>query len=407
MRKFFYCIALVFCLVTSSLEVSALTNPEPNPFANVEVGETTFTATVSATDGVILTVKDSANKEYSARFDSIMKYRDGAGPAAANEFALGDKVRVLIDKDGVIVAAQDAQLLLCNQSFSGYVRNPTATGFTIETLEGEKYQANIGSTTRYRDEDSKSLFGYTPHAGDTVRIHGVVNTNTKQIFTETFGAYISLLSAEATASLVTQVKEEAAAKIENEVKQLRANPEFGDVDSRQNFFDAIQFVKREGMVNGYKDGSFQPSNLINRAEFTKIIVNTKYASEVATNKLTEKCFPDVALDAWFAPFVCLAKSKGIIAGYPDGDFKPENPVNLAEAVTIISNTFGLEIPAAASGEAWYQRFLAKTSEMRITPLEFSDAAASLTRGQMAELIMRATQNSRGKLATYLEYLKTE
>ena len=404
MRKLLCLIALILFSFTSSVDVFALTNPEPNPFINLEAGETTFTATVSATDGVILTVKDSANKEYSARFDSIMKYRDGAGPAAANEFFIGDKVRVLVDKEGVILAAQNSQLLLCNQSFSGYVRNPTATTFTIETLESEKYQVNIGSSTRYRDENSKSLFGYTPRDGDSVRIHGVVNTNTKQIFTETFGAYISLLSAETTASLVTQVKEEVATKIENEVKQLRANPEFDDVDSKQNFFDAIQFVKREGMVSGYSDGSFQSENLINRAEFTKIIVNTKYASEVAT-KLTESCFPDVAIDAWFAPFVCLAKNKGIIAGYPDGNFKPENPVNLAEAVTIISNTFGLEIPAAASGEAWYQRFLTKTSEMQITPLEFSDASASLTRGQMAELIMRATQNSRGKLESYLEYIK--
>lgn len=406
MKKFICCIALVFCLVTNSLPAAALTNPEPNPFTNLEAGENTFTATVSATDGVILTVKDTAGAEYSARFDSIMKYRDGAGPAAANEFAIGDKVRVLVDKDGVILAAQNSQLLLCNQSFSGYVRNPTATTFTLETLEGEKYQVNIGNATRYRDEDSKSLFGYTPRAGDTVRIHGVVNTNMKQIFTETFGAYISLLSAEATASLAAQIKEETAAKIENEVKQLRAKPEFDDVDSKQDFFDAIQFVKREGMVSGYKDGSFQPDNLINRAEFTKIIVNTKYADEIPT-KLAESCFSDVAVDAWFAPFVCLAKTKGIIAGYPDGNFKPSNPVNLAEAVAIISNTFGLEIPEAASGEAWYQRFLAKTIEMKITPLEFSNPAASLTRGQMAELIMRATQNSRGKLANYLEYLKQE
>jgi hypothetical protein len=349
-------------------------------------------------------VKDAAGSEYSARFDSIMRYRDGAGPAAASEFFIGDKVRVLVDKDGVILAAQNSQLLLCNQNFSGYVRNPAAATFTLETLQGENYQVNIGSSTRYRDESNKSLFGYTPRAGDAVRIHGVVNTNVKQIFTETFGTYISLLSSEAATALAEQVKEEAATKMENEVKQLRANPEFDDVDNKQTFFDAIQFVKREGMVSGYSDGSFQSENLINRAEFTKIIVNTKYADEIPA-KLTESCFPDVAVDAWFAPFVCLAKSKGIISGYPDGNFKPGNPVNLAEAVAIISNTFGLQIPAAASGEAWYQRFLTTTKDLQITPATFSDAAASLTRGQMAELIMRATQNSRGKLANHLEYLQ--
>jgi hypothetical protein len=404
MKKFFCSIALILFTFTSSVNTFALTNPEPNPFLNLEEGESTFTGEVSNVDSEILTVKNSAGEEFSGRFDSIMKYRDGAGPAAANEFFAGDKVRVLVDKAGVILAAQNPQLLLCNQSFSGFIKNSTTNSFTLETLEGESYQVNIGKTTRYRDENNKTLFGYTPRAGGSVRIHGVVNTNVKQIFTETFGAYVSLLSQETAASLAAQVKEEAATKIENEVKLLRENPEFQDVASTDGFFDAIQFVKREGVVSGYSDGSFQPGNLINRAEFTKIIVNAKYASEVSKTA-TENCFPDVATDAWFAPFVCLAKTKGIIVGYPDGNFKPENSVNLAEAVTILSNTFGLEIPEVKNGEDWYQPFLAKTTELKITPTEFSSPSASLTRGQMAELIMRATQNSRGKLESYLEYIQ--
>lgn len=53
-------------------------------------------------------------------------------------------------------------------------------------------------------------------------------------------------------------------------------------------------------------------------------------------------FPDVKMSDWFAKYVCVAVEKGILDGYPDGTFKPTEAVNFAEAAKIISNAVGLK-----------------------------------------------------------------
>jgi uncharacterized secreted protein with C-terminal beta-propeller domain len=53
-------------------------------------------------------------------------------------------------------------------------------------------------------------------------------------------------------------------------------------------------------------------------------------------------FTDVNIDDWFAKHVCMAEEKGIVDGYPDGTFKPTQAVNFAEASKVIANTLNLK-----------------------------------------------------------------
>ncbi|MFH0776529.1 MAG: S-layer homology domain-containing protein [Patescibacteria group bacterium] len=390
----------VFLLMLALAPVRALTDPSPDPFDDLAEGEKVFNAKVVEADEEVLTVQDDAGATFSGRMEAIFKYRDGAGPAAPNEFFAGDSVRVLVNGDGVVEAAQDANLLLCDQNFYGWVREPTKTDFTLETVAGAKYQVFFGATTQFRDENSKILFGYSPRADDVIRIHGVVNTNAKKIFTETFGAYVSLLDEAAIAPLLAEVeaqKEAARAKLDAELAQQK----FGDVPTANKFFYAVNFLAHEKIAAGYADGGFRPSGQINRAEFTKILVQTKFADELDAFELpTESCFPDVPPNAWFAKFVCFAKAQGILGGYPDGQFKPSNPVNLAEAVTILVKTFGLAVES--NSKTWYAPFVERASKLAILPTDFAQPSQNLTRGQMAELVMRALKYSRGDLTAYLE-----
>lgn len=405
-------VAVGFAALLTFAHASALTDPVPNPFADLSEGEQVFDGTVSATDGEILTVAKNAEEEFSGRFDQILKYRDGAGPAATNEFFVGDQVRVMLDSAGVLRAAQNAELLLCDQNFYGWARDPDESKFTLETIDSKKFEVQVGTTTQYRDKDGQLLFGYSPRPNDVVRVHGVVNTNVAKVFTETFGAYVSLLTEEALAPFLEEI---AAAKVEAE-KQMLAEPRFSDVGKDHEFYYAVQFVSQEDLVSGYQDGSFQPGQVINRAEFTKILMGAKFAKELIIEVVEESeieesleentaevedCFPDVAADAWFSPFVCLAKEKGILGGYPDGTFQPGNKVNLAEAVAILVNTFGFSVAAAEDGEAWFAPFLAKATELQILPENFTAPADALTRAQMTELVMRALKHTRGELLNYL------
>lgn len=109
---------------------------------------------------------------------------------------------------------------------------------------------------------------------------------------------------------------------------------FPDVPQDHHNFLSIAWMSDEGTVEGYPDGTFKPDNPVNRAELMKMVVLMDDRFEPTT--AYNGCFPDVD-DEWFASYICYAKEQGWIDGYPDGKFKPGNYVNRAEAIKIILN----------------------------------------------------------------------
>ncbi len=144
--------------------------------------------------------------------------------------------------------------------------------------------------------------------------------------------------------------------------------------------DAIQYVKEQGIIGGYKDGSYKPDKEINRAEFTKIIMASSFSEESITGSY---CFTDVN-NEWFAQYICSAKNEGIINGYSDGSFRPNNLVNLVEALKIIWEATGVDIPEA-EGE-WYQKYFDASDQVGLLDTIGRDPSHLLTRGEMAEIV---------------------
>jgi hypothetical protein len=157
---------------------------------------------------------------------------------------------------------------------------------------------------------------------------------------------------------------------------------FKDVNSNTEFAKAIEFVRSRGIVEGYADGTYKPTNSINRAEFTKILIEAKYDSIPAATS----CFSDVKSGEWYAKYVCLAKSEGIIEGYPDKTFKPAQVINLAEALKIVLETFYTNIPNQ-NGE-WYTKYVTFAKNDGLYISRWQNVSANLSRGEMAELIYR-------------------
>ncbi len=146
-------------------------------------------------------------------------------------------------------------------------------------------------------------------------------------------------------------------------------------------FRSILDINRRGIVQGYDDGTYRPENPVNRAEFTKIIVGT-----VESNPRGFDCFPDVRQE-WFAAFVCFAQANGIVGGYPDGTFKPANQVNFAEAYKILGET--LFPGEAVATEVWYQGYV-DLAVNRGYVLDLSiPFDTSITREQLATMVARA------------------
>ena len=174
---------------------------------------------------------------------------------------------------------------------------------------------------------------------------------------------------------------------------------FTDIADNYEYSQAIDFVQQQGIVNGYPDGTFKPYQPINRAELLKIIIEAGFENEFLQFG-SESCFTDVHADAWYTKYVCFAKNRGIINGYPDGTFKPEQNINFVEALKITFN--GLQIPAGSS-DPWYQTYIQTAGEKKIIPLlETIGNSDYLLRGQMAELVTRIIKYKSGNLQNYLD-----
>ncbi len=157
---------------------------------------------------------------------------------------------------------------------------------------------------------------------------------------------------------------------------------FSDVTSDTMYSEAITYLKDNNIVQGYPDGTFAPDSNINRAEFTKILVGAVNDGDITGSN----CFPDVQ-DEWFAPYVCTAKKLGLIDGYPDGTFKPAEPINFAEAAKIIANAFKIQL-GEDDPSAWFKKYITALQVEKAIPLSVEYFDEKITRDEMSEIIWR-------------------
>lgn len=160
---------------------------------------------------------------------------------------------------------------------------------------------------------------------------------------------------------------------------------FTDVDSTHYYFAAIDYVEDAGIVNGYDDGSYKPDNEINRAEFTKIIIEATFEDSEIEDCSGGKTFSDVAKSEWYAKYVCVASSNGIIDGYDDGTFKGADKINFVEAAKIIVTGFDYEYE---EGDEWYEGYVQVLQDNNYIPSTIDSLSKEITRGEMAEMIWR-------------------
>ena len=107
---------------------------------------------------------------------------------------------------------------------------------------------------------------------------------------------------------------------------------FSDLVPNAWYISAIQNMSAAGMVNGYTDGTFRPDNAITRAEFVTMLV---LKGDVM--KYENIPFSDVYDGLWSADYIYTAYKLGYIDGYDDGTFRPDSPITRAEAVKIINS----------------------------------------------------------------------
>jgi hypothetical protein len=160
---------------------------------------------------------------------------------------------------------------------------------------------------------------------------------------------------------------------------------FTDVKTGDKYAYPINWVKANNIVRGYKDGTFKPENKINRAEFVKMLILSKYTNFSIKPKNNTK-YIDVKKDDWFANYVNFASEEDIIEGYKDGEFKGEKHINFAEASKIISLLHYPEkskMHIYSGGQHWYSGYIYL---FEIHKLPTFSPNHYITRGEMANIL---------------------
>ncbi|KKR09312.1 MAG: S-layer protein [Candidatus Peregrinibacteria bacterium GW2011_GWE2_39_6] len=180
---------------------------------------------------------------------------------------------------------------------------------------------------------------------------------------------------------------------------------FPDVYDSHPVNTALSYLVDKGVIQGYPDGNFQPLWLINRAEFTKMIVEG-VLQQTPDETRYHYCFPDVA-DDWYAKYVCYAKELGWVQGYTDGNFHPSDSITRSEALKILAMAMDWTLSLKTSSfldidpndsEQWFASYVMMAEERQI--IDIFDRYASphelISRAQMAEILYRAMKNAEGQ-----------
>jgi len=115
---------------------------------------------------------------------------------------------------------------------------------------------------------------------------------------------------------------------------------FSDVPKGSPYYDAVTFCASWEYISGYPDETFRPEGFITRAEMCEILCRFRALEWGIQTALPD----DVPPGHWAAGSISAVIKSGIMSGYTDGTFKPENSLTRAELATIIVNAEKLPEP---------------------------------------------------------------
>ena len=116
-------------------------------------------------------------------------------------------------------------------------------------------------------------------------------------------------------------------------KEKKTEPKqtFTDVKPGDWFYEAVEYAAEKGLMNGVADGKFDPNGTTTRA----MIVTILYRLEGEPVIRSGMPFSDVTESDWYAKAVSWAESKGIVTGYGDGRFGPNDPITREQMAAIL------------------------------------------------------------------------
>ena len=162
---------------------------------------------------------------------------------------------------------------------------------------------------------------------------------------------------------------------------------FSDVTDKKTAQN-VEVLRLLGVIEGNGAGQFNPSGLLTRAEFCKMVVVLMGKGSDAMRYKTVTIFPDVRATHWAAGYINLAVRQSepkLLAGLPDGTFQPDSYITYGQAVTILMRVLGFA--DKDSGGIWPDGYINLAKSTGVSAGVNLTGSANITRAQAAQLFV--------------------
>ena len=155
----------------------------------------------------------------------------------------------------------------------------------------------------------------------------------------------------------------------------------------------LERVIAAGYMKGYPDGTFRPEEPVTRAEFAVSLARSAGLDPVAS---PAKTFRDLPANNWAAPLVYAAVAKGWVSGYPDGTFHPDGNITREESMAMVAGRMGFEI----RGMATHTILDKLTDADQLSQWARTAAAACIQEGMASDVTKPTIAINRAQAAAY-------
>lgn len=162
---------------------------------------------------------------------------------------------------------------------------------------------------------------------------------------------------------------------------------YSDVPEGTYVSEAVTILSNLDILNGFEDNTFKPNDYVTRAQMAKIICHMLNYKDVAASTTN---FTDVPSNHWASGYINIANGLGIVAGYGDGKFGPEDKVTYEQAVKMVVCALGYEPIADANG-GWYAGYTTVAASLGILSRVDGNANTPIKRGAIACLVYNALE----------------
>ena len=153
--------------------------------------------------------------------------------------------------------------------------------------------------------------------------------------------------------------------------------------------EAIELLGALEIMVGDKDtGAFRPNDTIKRSEFAKVAVTSMGMEDLADSFNYPTQFPDVVENHWANGYINVAANQGIVIGDDEGNFRPDDTITYAEAVTVLVRLIG-HTPAAEKKGGFPTGYVTVATQTGITKNAVASNNSAALRGMVAQLTANA------------------